>query len=140
MAKILPNRFVNDLIDRQAIGVSIPFSNSGVFHQTYTTADQIKSNLINYFLTNKGERILKCNYGGNLRNILFEQVSEETLIVLQQRLKTDISLKFPIVEVKSLTVTPQSDLNIINITLIYDALNLENEVIEINVENSTGTY
>ena len=44
MAKILPNRFVNDLIDRQAIGVSIPFSNSGVFHQTYTTADQIKSN------------------------------------------------------------------------------------------------
>jgi|TARA_R110000796_G_scaffold243596_1_gene366243 phage baseplate assembly protein W len=140
MAKILPNRFVNDLIDRQAIGVSIPFSNSGVFHQTYTTADQTKSNLINYFLTNKGERILKCNYGGNLRNILFEQISEETLIVLQQRLKTDISLKFPIVEVKSLTVTPQSDLNIINITLIYDVLNLENEVIEINVENSTGTY
>jgi phage baseplate assembly protein W len=140
MAKILPNRFVNDLIDRQAIGVSIPFSNSGVFHQTYTTADQTKSNLINYFLTNKGERILKCNYGGNLRNILFEQVSEETLIVLQQRLKTDISLKFPIVEVKSLTVTPQPDLNIINITLIYDVLNLENEVIEINVENSTGTY
>lgn len=140
MAKILPNRFVNDLIDRQAIGVSIPFSNSGVFHQTYTTTDQTKSNLINYFLTNKGERILKCNYGGNLRNILFEQISEETLIVLQQRLKTDISLKFPIVEVKSLTVTPQSDLNIINITLIYDVLNLENEVIEINVENSTGTY
>ena len=140
MAKILPNRFVNDLIDRQAIGVSIPFSNSGVFHQTYTMADQPKSNLINYFLTNKGERILKCNYGGNLRNILFEQISEETLIVLQQRLKTDISLKFPIVEVKSLTVTPQSDLNIINITLIYDVLNLENEVIEINVENSTGTY
>ena len=140
MAKILPNRFVNDLIDRQAIGVSIPFSNSGVFHQTYTTADQTKSNLINYFLTNKGERILKCNYGGNLRNILFEQISEETLIVLQQRLKTDISLKFPIVEVKSLTVTPQSDLNIINITLIYDVLNLENKVIEINVENSTGTY
>ena len=140
MAKILPNRFVNDLIDRQVIGVSIPFSNSGVFHQTYTTADQTKSNLINYFLTNKGERILKCNYGGNLRNILFEQISEETLIVLQQRLKTDISLKFPIVEVKSLTVTPQSDLNIINITLIYDVLNLENEVIEINVENSTGTY
>ena len=140
MAKILPNRFVNDLIDRQAIGVSIPFSNSGVFHQTYTTADQTKSNLINYFLTNKGERILKCNYGGNLRNILFEQISEETLIVLQQRLKTDISLKFPIVEVKSLIVNPQSDLNIINITLIYDVLNLENEVIEINVENSTGTY
>ncbi len=53
MAKILPNKFVDDLIDRQAIGVSIPFSKSSVFNQTFTTADQIKSNLINYFLTNK---------------------------------------------------------------------------------------
>ena len=47
MAKILPNKFVDDLIDRQAIGVSIPFSNSSVFNQTFNTADQTKSNLIN---------------------------------------------------------------------------------------------
>ncbi len=140
MAKVLPNKFVNDLIDRQAIGVSIPFSNSAVFNQTFTTADQIKSNLINYFLTNKGERILNPTYGGDLRNLLFEQITEETLNVLQQRLKTDIENRFSVVEIKSLVINPQPNLNIVNIVLTYNVLNLENEVIEINIENSTGAY
>ena len=140
MAKILPNKFVNDLIDRQAIGVSIPFSNSSVFNQTFTTADQTKSNLINYFLTNKGERILNPTYGGDLRSLLFEQITEETISVLQQRISTDLENKFPIIEVKSLVINPQSDLNIVNIILTYNVLNLENEVIEINIENSTGAY
>ena len=140
MATILPNKFVNDLIDRQAIGVSIPFSAISVFNQTFTTADQTKSNLINYFLTNKGERILNPTYGGDLRNLLFEQITEETISVLQQRLSTDIASKFPIVEVQSLVVTPQSDLNVVNIVLTYNVLNLENEVIEINIENTSGAY
>ena len=140
MAKILPNKFVDDLIDRQAIGVSIPFSKSSVFNQTFTTADQVKSNLINYFLTNKGERILNPNYGGDLRNLLFEQITEETLSVLQKRIENDLENKFPIIEVKSLIINPQPNFNIINIILTYNALNLENEVIEINIENSTGAY
>ena len=140
MAKILPNKFVDDLIDRQAIGVSIPFSNSSVFNQTFTTADQTKSNLINYFLTNKGERILNPTYGGDLRSLLFEQITEETISVLQQRISTDLENRFPIIEVKSLVINPQPDLNIVNIVLTYNVLNLENEVIEINIENSTGAY
>ena len=140
MAKILPNKFVDDLIDRQAIGISIPFSKSSVFNQTFTTADQVKSNLINYFLTNKGERILNPTYGGDLRNLLFEQITEETLSVLQKRIENDLENKFPIIEVKSLIINPQPNFNIINIILTYNALNLENEVIEINIENSTGAY
>ena len=140
MAKILPNKFVDDLIDRQAIGVSIPFSKSSVFNQTFTTADQVKSNLINYFLTNKGERILNPTYGGDLRSLLFEQITEETLSVLQKRIENDLENKFPIIEVKSLAINPQPDFNIVNIVLTYNALNLENEVIEINIENSTGAY
>ena len=140
MAKILPNKFVDDLIDRQAIGVSIPFSNSSVFNQTFNTADQTKSNLINYFLTNKGERILNPTYGGDLRSLLFEQITEETISVLQQRISTDLENRFPIIEIKSLVINPQSDLNIVNIVLTYNVLNLENEVIEINIENSTGAY
>ena len=140
MATILPNKFVNDLIDRQAIGVSIPFSAISVFNQTFTTADQTKSNLINYFLTNKGERILNPNYGGDLRNLLFEQITEETLSVLQKRIENDLENKFPIIEVKNLIINPQPNFNIVNIVLTYNVLNLEDEVIEINIENSTGAY
>ena len=63
MAFRIPNKFAVDIDARQAIGVSIPFSSKSVFNQTFTTADQTKSNLINYLLTNKGERIFVA---GNL--------------------------------------------------------------------------
>ena len=36
-----------DLQKNIAIGVSLPFNGSGVFKSTYTTKDQIKSNLTN---------------------------------------------------------------------------------------------
>jgi len=138
MAVIIKNKFVEDLDANQAIGVSIPFSSPSVFNQTFDTATQTKSNLINYLLTNKGERILNPTYGGDLRNLLFEQITEETLVALQSRLESDIALRFPIIEIKSLTVTAQTDQNIVDVVLIYNVLNLEDEVIEIGVEtNST---
>ena len=138
MAIILKNKFVDDLNANQAIGVSIPFSSTSVFNQTFDTATQIKSNLINYFLTNKGERLLNPTYGGDLRNFLFEAITPDALEVLQKRLEEDIVLRFPIVEIKSLTVGAIEDQNLINITLIYNVLNLEDEVIEIGVETNSS--
>ena len=138
MAIILKNKFVDDLNANQAIGVSIPFSSTSVFDQTFDTATQIKSNLINYFLTNKGERLLNPTYGGDLRNFLFEAITPDTLEVLQKRLEEDIVLRFPIVEIKSLTIDATEDQNLINITLIYNVLNLEDEVIEIGVETNSS--
>ena len=138
MAIIIKNKFVDDLNANQAIGVSIPFSSTSVFNQTFDTATQIKSNLINYFLTNKGERLLNPTYGGDLRNFLFEAITPDALEVLQKRLEEDIVLRFPIVEIKSLTVGTIEDQNLINITLIYNVLNLEDEVIEIGVETNSS--
>ena len=45
-----------DLQPRVAIGVKLPFSGKAVFNSTFTSAEAIKNNLINYFLTGKGER------------------------------------------------------------------------------------
>ena len=39
-----------------AVGVDIPFSDPAVFRPNYTTSAAIKNNLLNYFLTNPGER------------------------------------------------------------------------------------
>jgi len=136
MAFRIPNKFAVDIDARQAIGVSIPFSSKSVFNQTFTTADQTKSNLINYLLTNKGERILNPLYGGNLRTLLFEQISTETLEGIQKRLLDDINTYFPYVDVKQLIITPSEDTNIITIFIQYAVLNLDNEVIEINLNSN----
>ena len=63
--------YPNDLRPRVAIGVNLPFSAPGVFQPNYQTKDAIRNNLINYFLTNPGERIENPLFGPVLgKNIL----------------------------------------------------------------------
>ena len=55
-----------------AVGVNLPFSDPAVFKPNYTTKDAIKNNLINFFLTNQGERPLNPSFGSGLRAFIFE--------------------------------------------------------------------
>ena len=43
--------------------------NNGGFHQSYTTVEQTKSNLINLVLTNRGERPMHPNFGCDILNL-----------------------------------------------------------------------
>jgi len=134
MAYRIPNKLVNDINARQAIGVSIPFSSKSVFTQTFTTAEQTRSNLINYLLTNRGERVLNPLYGGNLRALIFEQNDSITLEGIQEKLSSDISSKFPFINLKQLVITPFE--NTVTLFIQYSVLNLDNEIIEININNN----
>jgi phage baseplate assembly protein W len=61
------------------IGVSMPFNNpNGVFYQTYTNLDQVRTNLKNLLLTATGERYMLPQFGTNLRWLLFENISDES--------------------------------------------------------------
>lgn len=132
MATIVPKIFPVDTQPRVAVGVSIPFSGPAVFNSTYQTKDQIKSNLINYFLTNKGERYLNPNFGGNLRATLFEQISNQTLSGLETQIEADLKLFFPMVNVISLQVKELVNEQVINVVLNYNVFNANNETIELN--------
>ncbi len=47
-----------DFNDSAAVGVDLPLNAPAVFRPNYTTKEAIKNNLINYYLTNQGERPL----------------------------------------------------------------------------------
>ena len=132
MATIVPKIFPTDTQPRVAVGVSVPFSGTAVFNSTYQTKDQIKSNLINYFLTNKGERYLNPNFGGNLRATLFEQISNQTLSGLETQIEADLKVFFPMVNVISLQVRELTNEQVINVVLDYNVFNANNETIELN--------
>lgn len=104
---------------RKAIGVGIPFNAKGVFRLNYTTQDQIKSNLINFFLTNRGERVLNPTFGGNLRATIFEQLSENTINSLEDIIRESLSQYFPRVIVRDLQLTADTEYNTLNIVLTY---------------------
>ena len=105
-----------------AVGVDLPFSDPAVFKPNYTTATAIKNNLINYFLTNPGERYLNP-IGGGLRAFIFEQITTDNLDFLEERISDDLNNFFPNVRVGNLEILRQEDTNTITVSLTYSVVN-----------------
>ena len=109
-----------DLQKNIAIGVSLPFNGPGVFNKTYTTKDQIKSNLINLLLTDPGERVMNPNFGCNLKQFLFEGITNENLDTLKNNIINSIDIYIPQITVTGITIDPsQADSNTLSLTINY---------------------
>jgi phage baseplate assembly protein W len=106
-----------DLQKNIAIGVSLPFNKP--FNSTYTTKDQIKSNLINLLLTSRGERIMNPLFGTGLRDFLFEGITENNIENLKQDLNTSIKIYIPQITVQQLQIIPNSDFNTVALYVNY---------------------
>jgi phage baseplate assembly protein W len=123
MARIIQNRYPIDSIGRKAVGFGFPLNGPAVFVPTYTTREQTKSNLINYLLTNRGERVFNPTFGADLRNLIFENVLDRTTDELQERIQNDINIFFPQVDVKEIKFDNDPNRNTINFTLTYTVAN-----------------
>ena len=119
MPTILPQRSPIDLSARRAVGFSLPLNGNAVFTPTYITSDQIKSNLINFMLTNRGERVFNPNFGLDLRSFVFEGNTDLSTEAIESKIQEGVSTYFPQVTIEELTTTSIPDSNQINITVIY---------------------
>ncbi len=108
-----------DLQKNIAIGVSLPFDGPGVFNSTYTTKDQIKSNLLNLLLTDIGERVMNPAFGTILRKFLFEGITEENIESLKVSLINSIAIYVPDITVVDIAVTSEYDSNTIILNVNY---------------------
>jgi len=111
-----------DLQGNIGLGVSLPFDGpSGPFNSTYSTKNQIKSNLINLLLTNKGERVFNPEFGANLKTILFEGITEDTSELIKELINFNVSIFVPEVQIIDILVSPASEYNnnSISITIKY---------------------
>ena len=116
-------KFPNDTRQRVGIGVDIPFSSGGVFTPNYTTKEAIKNNIINYFLTNPGERPANPLFGGGLRNFIFEQISFENLDFLKEDINTKLQQFYPDVVINEVEVIGNEDQNEVVVNLQYAVSN-----------------
>jgi phage baseplate assembly protein W len=119
MARILQNRYPIDSVERKALGFGFPLNGPSVFVPTFNTREQTKANLINYLLTNKGERVFNPNFGADLRNLLFQNIEDNTTNELREIIQNDINVFFPQVKIEQIEFVNQPDQNTINFTLIY---------------------
>lgn len=112
-------QFPNDTRPRVGIGVNIPFNEGGVFTPNYQTKQAIKNNLINYFLTNPGERPGNPEFGAGLRAYIFSQIDQQDLSFIQDDIQTKVLTFFPDVILQEVTVLPTDTSNQIKINITY---------------------
>ena len=106
-----------DLQKNIAIGVSLPFNRP--FNSTYTTKDQIKSNLVNLILTNTGERIMNPTFGTGLKRFIFEGITDSNIQNIKLNLTNQIGIFIPEITVTDINVVPDEDNNLVDMTIVY---------------------
>ena len=124
-----------DLQPRKAIGVKLPFSSDSVFTSTYASRDAIKTNLIIFFLTAKGERYLNPTFGSEIKRFLFEQATASNIKLIEAAIRQEIKVFFPRIEPISIETTADPDRNTLQFSMNYTVkqTNIEDEVV-INFE------
>jgi phage baseplate assembly protein W len=112
-----------DLQKNIAIGVSLPFGNiytNKLFNQTFSTSEQIKSNLVNLLLTNRGERIFNPEFGCGLREILFEQVTPLTEDNIRDTIISSINIYVPDITINNIEIINSENTYIVTVKYIIN--------------------
>lgn len=115
--------FPIDLNNSAAVGISLPFNGPAVFKSNYQTKDSIKYNLINFFLTNPGERLLNPTFGGGIRNFIFEQIYNDNIEFLLEDISLKVRNYFPNIQIEDLNVSRNENNNEISINFTYTVIN-----------------
>ena len=125
--------FPNDLKPRVAIGFDLPINGEAVFNPNYQTKDAIKNNLINYFLTNPGERPGNPEFGAGLRKYIFTQMVDGNMEFIKEDLQEKIAINFPNVALNSIEVFQDPDTSRIKVDIKYGIVNTGiNDELELN--------
>ena len=125
-----------DLQPSKGVGIKVPFDGPTGLNITYTTKEAIKSNILNFFLTGKRERIMNPNMGAGIREQLFEQITNNTAENIEDIITFGLGDYFPQVKLTNLNVNASPDQNLIQIYFSYSIKNTNiQDEITINFNN-----
>jgi len=96
----------NDLNPDVRIGLKLPFNRgrSGLFPQSETTLEQAGSNIKNLLLTAKGERVMQPDFGSRLRELLFEQYTEDLTERIREEIGEAMSTWLPYINIAKVDI------------------------------------
>ena len=117
------NQFIEDQDTRVSVGIDFPIARvgngDGYFKTTKTTVESIKNNIRLLLQTELGDRLFQPNLGINLRGLLFEQVTEDIQIQIENNIVDAFNTWMPFVELRDIQVSNNSQ-NQINIKIIFN--------------------
>ena len=95
------------------VGIDLPIrrggDKEGFFASTSTTIEAVKNNIRNLLQTNEGERFFQPRLGLNLRKMLFENITDDNIISIQDSILDKFELWLPFVEVRDIQIKTNED-------------------------------
>lgn len=125
-----------DLKPSTGVGIKIPFDGATGINTTFTTQDAIKSNLLNFLLTGKRERVLNPSFGSGLRELMFQPLTDDLRGDMENLIIGGVNEFFPNVQINDLTIDFVQEESKVIINLNYSVINtnIEDEI-QININN-----
>ena len=126
------NRFIEDQDTRVSVGIKLPFgrqpgSSKGYFATTDTTLDAVKQDVRLLLMTQRGERLFQPTLGMNIRRFLFEQVTENTVVEIENDIVDTFERWLPFVNLSEINIDLESK-NQIRINVQFNIENAPTEL------------
>jgi phage baseplate assembly protein W len=100
--------YIQDNDTNVKIGIDLPIrrgdDSDGFFATTSTTIEAVKNNIRNLLQTDEGERFFQPNLGLNLKSVLFEEISDDKLIGIQDAILDKFEFWLPFVQVRDIQI------------------------------------
>lgn len=93
----------------------------------------IREALKNLILTNRGERPFQPTLGTGIRDLLFNNLTDQTAYFLKQDIETAVKNHEPRVYLRDVSIIPDEDHNMISVTLFYSTINTPGQLQELTV-------
>ena len=138
------DRFVEDQDTRVSVGIDFPFARvpnqDGYFKTTKTTVESIKNNIRLLLQTQQGERVFQPSLGMNLKQFLFEQITEDTSIQIENDIVDVFETWLPFVELRDIQInTDNQDRNQIDINITFNIKRAPSSFESVQVTLGGGT-
>ena len=118
------DRFVEDQDNRVSVGIDFPFARvaggDGYFTTTKTTIEAVKTNIRLLLQTNQGERLFQPGLGMNLKQLLFEQMTDDLSIQIENDIVDVFQRWLPFVNLRNIEVNRRDDINQVTINIEFN--------------------
>ena len=102
------NQLVEDQDTRVSVGIDFPFgrqpNQDGYFKTTKTTVESVKNNIRLLLQTEQGERAFQPFLGMGLKRFVFEQITEDTKIQIENDIVDTFETWLPFVELRNIEI------------------------------------
>ena len=91
--------------------------------------NSIKQSIKNILFTDRGERFFQPNLGGNIRAMLFENITPQLLVSMKQQISTTIKTHEPRCNLIDVVCSAAEDENGVYVSIVFNVINKQEPVV-----------